>query len=126
MSSRSTIVPNEADYLNSTAFFSGIRKTIISKDFKGGKINNLFGGTELDFTHADLNGVAVLDISQAFGATTITVPTDWRIETNLSQIFATVDDNRDNVYQTKRSDKVLVIKGSSVCAGVEIVNSIAS
>ncbi|HTE01271.1 MAG TPA: LiaF domain-containing protein [Mucilaginibacter sp.] len=124
MNSQPTVIPNEADYINSTALFSGIKKTIISKDFKGGKISNLFGGVELDFTHAELCGVAILDISQAFGGTTITVPNDWRIETDLSQLFATVDDNRDNVYQTKRSDKVLVLKGSSVCAGVEILNSL--
>ncbi|MGZ3752418.1 MAG: hypothetical protein ACXVB0_19635 [Mucilaginibacter sp.] len=124
MSFQPTVIPNAEDHLNATAIFGGIKKTILSKNFKGGKISNVFGGTELDFTHADLNGVAVLDISQVFGGMVITVPNDWRIETDLSQLFAVVDDYRDNVYQTKKSDKVLVLKGSSVCASVEIQNSI--
>jgi len=123
MNFRPTVIPNSEDHLNVSALFSGIKRTILSKDFKGGKINNLFGSTELDFSNADLTGSATLDISQAFGETTITVPNDWRIETNLSQLFAVVDDYRNNVYQTKKSDKVLVIKGGSVCASVEIQNS---
>jgi predicted membrane protein len=116
----STIIPNEEDHLYSTAIFGGIKKTIISKDFKGGKINNIFGGTDLDFSHADLTGVAILDISQAFGETTITIPADWRVETDLSQLFATVDDYRPRVGKNKNSDKVLMLKGLSFCGGVEI------
>lgn len=122
MNFQPTIIPNSEDHLNSTALFSGIKKTILSKDFKGGKISNLFGSTEIDFTNADLNGTAVLDISQAFGSTTITVPGDWRIESDLSQLFAVVDDNRNYVYQTNKSDKVLYLKGLSACASVEIQN----
>jgi predicted membrane protein len=124
MSFQPTVIPNAEDHISATSVFSGIKKTIFSKDFKGGKITNLFGSTELDFTHADLKGAATLDISQAFGEMTITVPNDWRIETDFSQLFTMVDDYRNNVYQTKKSDKVLVIKGVSVCAGVEILNSL--
>lgn len=123
MNFQPTVIPNSEDHFHVSAVFSGIKKTIFSKDFKGGKVNNLFGSTELDFSNADLTGAAVLDISQAFGETTITVPNDWRIETDLSQLFAVVDDYRNNVYQTKKSDKVLVLKGGSVCASVEIQNS---
>jgi len=118
----STVMPNAEDYLQSTAVFSGIKKTILSKDFKGGKVSNIFGSTELDFTNADLTGTALLDISQAFGEVTITVPTDWRIEADLSQLMAVVDDFRNNTYLAKNSDKVLILKGISFCGNVEIMN----
>ncbi|HZX58563.1 MAG TPA: LiaF domain-containing protein [Mucilaginibacter sp.] len=118
----STVMPNAEDYLQSTAVFSGIKKTILSKDFKGGKVSNIFGSTELDFTNADLTGTAMLDISQAFGEVTITVPTDWRIEADLSQLMAVVDDFRNNTYLAKNSDKVLILKGISFCGNVEIMN----
>jgi predicted membrane protein len=124
MNFQPTIIPNAEDHINATSVFSGIKKTILSKDFKGGKISNWFGSTELDFTNADLTGIAILDISQAFGETTITVPDDWRIESDLSQLFAVVDDNRNNVYQTKKSDKVLLLKGISTCASVEIQSTL--
>jgi len=122
MNFQSTVMPNAEDYIQSTAIFSGVKKTILSKDFKGGKVSNIFGSTELDFTNADLNGTALLDISQAFGEVTITVPTDWRIEADLSQLIAVVDDFRNNTYLAKNSDKVLVLKGISFCANVEIMN----
>ncbi len=122
MNFQSTVMPNAEDYIHSTAVFSGIKKTILSKDFKGGKVSNIFGSTELDFTNADLNGTALLDISQAFGEVTITVPTDWRIEADLSQLMAVVDDFRNNTYLAKNSDKVLILKGISFCANVEIMN----
>lgn len=124
MNTQPTVIPNGEDYVNASALFGGIKRTIFSKDFKGGRISNWFGGTELDFTHADLNGMAVLDISQAFGATTITVPGDWRIEADFSQLLAVIDDNRNNVYQTNKSDKILMLKGVSVCANVEIISSL--
>jgi hypothetical protein len=124
MNFQPTVIPNPDEYINATAVFGEIKRTILSKDFKGGKINNVFGATELDFSHADMTGIAVLDISQGFGETKITVPSDWRIESDLSQIFAVVEDNRDNVYQTSKSDKVLVIKGLSIFAQVEILGSL--
>jgi len=122
MNYQSTVMPNAEDYLQSTAVFSGIKKTILSKDFKGGKVSNIFGSTEFDFTNADLTGTAMLDISQAFGEVSITVPTDWRIEADLSQLMAVVDDFRNNTYLAKNSDKVLILKGISFCGNVEIMS----
>ena len=121
---QSTVIPNTEDQITINAVFSGIEKNIISKEFKGGKINNLFGSTELDLSNADLNGIAILDISQAFGEITLTVPSDWHVETDLSQLFAVVDDYRENKYRTRDSDKVLTLKGTSVCGSIEIHNNL--
>jgi predicted membrane protein len=124
MNFQPTVIPHPGDHINTTAVFGEIKKTILSKDFKGGTISNVFGTTQLDFTNADLNGIAVLDISQGFGQVKVIVPADWRIESDISQVFAVVDDNRNNVYQTKSSDKVLVLKGVSIFSGVEILGSL--
>ena len=121
---QSTVIPNTEDQITINAVFSGIEKNIISKEFKGGKINNLFGSTELDLSNADLNGIAILDISQVFGEITLTVPSDWHVETDLSQLFAVVDDYRENKYRTRDSDKVLTLKGTSVCGSIEIHNNL--
>jgi Cell wall-active antibiotics response 4TMS YvqF len=110
------------DSISSFTLFSGFRKNILSKNFKGGTIKNLFGGTELDFTHADIDGVAVLDISQAFGETKITIPKDWTVETRLSQLLAGVDDKRMAMEAAPAKRKVLVLEGASVCAGIDIRN----
>jgi len=122
MSYHPTVIPNSEDYIIADTLFGSIERTVISRDFKGGRIRNLFGGTELDFTQSELNGMAVLDISQAFGQTTITVPGDWRVVTDISQVMAVVDDYRNDIYKSRNSEKVLVLKGTSFCANVEIQN----
>ncbi|MBD1364158.1 hypothetical protein IDJ77_10090 [Mucilaginibacter sp. ZT4R22] len=108
------------DILDATAIFGGVNKSIFSKSFRGGDITNIFGGTELDFTHADINGRAVIDITQVFGGTKIIVPSNWQVIVDMSAIFAGTDDKRMKSVQTAKSDKVLIIKGVSLFAGLEI------
>lgn len=113
---------NPDDYINTTTVFGSVQKTILSKDFRGGHISNLFGSTELNFTHADLAGVAILDISQGFGEVKITVPHDWWIEADTTQIFATVEDKRADISESYNSTKILVLRGASVFGVVEILS----
>ena len=124
MNLQSTIIPNTDDQININSVFSSIDKPVITKDFKGGKVNNMFASAELDLSNADLTGMAILTISQLFGELTLTVPTDWHVETDVSQFFAIIEDYRENKYNVKNSDKVLVIKGSSVFANIEIHNNV--
>jgi predicted membrane protein len=108
------------DILDATAIFGGVNKSIFSKSFRGGDITNIFGGTELDFTHADINGRAIIDITQVFGGTKIIVPSNWQVIVDMSTIFAGTDDKRMKSIQAAKSDKVLIIKGVSIFAGLEI------
>jgi predicted membrane protein len=112
--------PSEDDYLNATAFFGGVNKTILSKNFMGGDITNVFGGTELDFTQADIHGRVVIDITQLFGGTKIIVPSNWHVIPDLAAVFAGVDDKRIKHAQLNTTDKVLVLKGVSLFAGINI------
>ncbi len=105
---------------SSTAIFSNIKKVVFSKDFRAGSIYSIFGNTVIDFSQADLKGVAVLDISQTMSETKIIVPQDWRVETDFMQLFATTYDKRINLNLTINTKKVLVIKGTSVMANVKI------
>ncbi|HVS90670.1 MAG TPA: LiaF domain-containing protein [Mucilaginibacter sp.] len=120
MNFQSTVIPNAEDYLTSSASFSGTKRTILSKDFKGGRVNNAFGSTELDFTAADMTGTAVLDINLAFGEITIVVPCDWRVDADMSQFLAVVEDYRPAKYQYQSTDKILILKGSSCCGSIEV------
>jgi predicted membrane protein len=75
-------------------YLAGLTKASFSKSFRGGDITNIFGGTELDFTQADINGRVVIDITQVFGGTKIIVPSNWQVVVDMSAIFAGVDDKR--------------------------------
>jgi predicted membrane protein len=119
-----TAIQNADSSFNTTTIFGEIKRTILSKDFKGGSVRNVFGSTELDFTHADIIGTAFLDITQAFGQVTIAIPTDWRVESDTTHILSEVEDDRSYLVRKNRSAKVLVLKGLSVFGAVEIVNEL--
>jgi predicted membrane protein len=110
------------NFINTTAIFGGVQRTILSKEFKGGKIRNFFSSTELDFTQADIDGIVELDISQAFGEITIAVPADWRVEADLAHICSVVDEDRAYERRGFNSKKVLLLKGLSIFAVVDVVN----
>jgi predicted membrane protein len=107
------------DYLDAVSVFGGVKKTILAKDFKGGEIVNIFGGAELDLTQADINGRVVLDITQIFGGTKIVVPSNWQVVSDIAAVFASVDDKRIRTTATG-NDKILVLKGVSIFAGIDI------
>lgn len=108
------------DYLDAVSVFGGVKKMILSKDFKGGDIVNIFGGAELDFTQADINGRVVIDITQIFGGTKIVVPSNWQVVSDMAAVFASVDDKRLRSTASPNNDKILVLKGVSIFAGVDI------
>lgn len=107
------------DFLDAVSVFSGVKKTILSKNFRGGEIVNVFGGTELDFTQADINGRVIIDITQIFGGTKLVVPSNWQVVSDIASVFAGVDDKRMRMAPPS-NEKVLVLKGTSIFAGVDI------
>ena len=108
------------DYLDAVSVFGGVKKTILAKDFKGGEIVNIFGGAELDLTQADINGRVVLDITQIFGGTKIVVPSNWQVVSDIAAVFASVDDKRIRTAAASGNEKILVLKGVSIFAGIDI------
>jgi len=113
--------PSGDDYLDAVSVFGGVKKTILSKDFKGGEIVNIFGGAELDLTLADINGRVIIDITQVFGGTKIIVPSHWQVVSDIAAVFAGIDDKRmRTTAATNSTEKILVLKGVSIFAGVDI------
>ena len=108
--------PTGDEYLDAVSIFGGVKKTILSKDFKGGEVVNIFGGAELDFTQAEINGRVIVDITQIFGSTKIIVPSHWQIVSDIAAVFAGIDDKRMKSTAAANSDKILVLKGVSIFA----------
>ncbi|HZY36383.1 MAG TPA: DUF5668 domain-containing protein [Mucilaginibacter sp.] len=108
------------DYIDAVSIFGGVKKIILSKDFKGGEIVNVFGGAELDFTQANINGKVIIDITQIFGGVKIIVPANWQVVPDLAAVFASVDDKRIKSPAQPAGDKILLLKGVSIFAGIDI------
>jgi predicted membrane protein len=112
---------SEENYLDNVNIFGGSKKVIISKDFRGGEVVNIFGGTEINLTQADVNGKAELEIVQVFGGTKLIVPANWTVATeDMVCIFGGLDDKRNPATLSGEGGKTLVLKGTCIFGGIDI------
>lgn len=109
------------DFIDATSIFGGVHKKMVSKNFKGGDIVTIMGGTEIDLSQADFTGVARLDVTQVMGGTKIIVPAHWEVRTEVSAIFAGFEDKRQQPA-VQNPDQVLIIDGTSIFGGIELKN----
>jgi predicted membrane protein len=109
------------DYIDEVAIFGGSEKQISSKNFKGGKITNIFGGGTLDFTDSELaEGNNIIDMVAIFGGSKFIVPSDWNVKTDIIPIFGGFSDKRKNVVRTNGNNKTIIFKGVMIFGGGEI------
>jgi predicted membrane protein len=109
------------DEIDGSALFSGIKKKINSKNFRGGSVSTLFGGAEIDLRDCTLDEKgALIDISTLFGGTEIRVPESWPLDIRSSAIFGGIDNKTSN--EIKKDARGLVIKASVIFGGIEIKN----
>jgi predicted membrane protein len=110
---------DRTDRIDITAILSGVKKIVLSKNFKGGDITAFMGGAELDLRQADFQGRVLIDSFNMFGGTKIIVPADWDVQSDIVAIFGGVDDKRPPSAHPD-SKKVLVLDGTCLFGGVEI------
>ncbi|MDA9555195.1 cell wall-active antibiotics response protein [Pelobium sp.] len=110
------------EFIDSVSVFGGTKKSILSKNFKGGDIVTIMGGAEINLSHADINGVVVLEVVQIFGGTKIFIPPTWDVTSEMAAIFGGIDDKRTLTQVLPDRSKILVIRGTSIFGGIEIKN----
>jgi predicted membrane protein len=112
---------HSGDYIDNTAIFASLKKNVISKDFKGGEINCVFGGAEVNLTQADINGKADLEVNCILGGATLIIPANWEIKSELTAVMGGMEDKRQ-LHPDVRPDgsKVLILRGTAVMGGIEI------
>jgi predicted membrane protein len=113
--------------LDANAVFGGIERRITARDFKYGTINAVFGGVELDFHDADIDGdEAVIEINAVFGGVEIRVPDNWQVEARNQTVFGGFTDSTRGssaaVDPSAPKRKRLIITGSAVFGGIEFKN----
>lgn len=110
----------DGDIIEVVSVFSGNKKVIITKNFKGGEAVSVFGGTELNLIQADINGNATLELTQVFGGAKLIVPANWKINSEVVSVFGGLEDKRQLTSEPPDSTKVLKLIGTSVFGGIEI------
>jgi len=111
--------------LNESAIFGGIQKRVNARDFRGGQLQSLFGGIEVDLRDADMDTPAVvLHANAVFGGIEIRVPDTWYVETRGQGVFGGyTDSTRYNPpVDPDKPKKTLIVMGMALFGGVEIRN----
>jgi predicted membrane protein len=108
------------DYVDSTSIFGGAKKNIISKNFRGGDLVNIFGGTELDLTRADFTGTAEIELTTIFGGTKLIIPSNWTVRSEAVTLFGGLEDKRNMSTAIDNPAKTLILKGTVIFGGIEL------
>lgn len=110
----------DEEYININSVFGGVKKFIVSKNFKGGSVVTFMGGAELNLQQADIQHPIILELNNVFGGTKLVVPSNWDVKNEITAIFGGVDDKRNLSTLNPESGKTILIKGTSLFGGVEI------
>ncbi|MFN7313724.1 MAG: LiaF transmembrane domain-containing protein [Bacteroidota bacterium] len=106
--------------LDAVSIMGGIKKSVITKEFKGGEVTCIFGGAEINLSQADFEGKVILEITQIFGGTLLIVPSNWEIQSENVAILGGIEDKRNMTTHEKTTNKILVLKGVTIFGGIDI------
>jgi predicted membrane protein len=108
-------------FIHEENVFSGGKQRVMHQEFRGGHINCVFGGSEVDLTQATLaEGISELEVNTIFGGVTLIVPADWKIQLKMTSIMGGFADKRSYVKESPDPSRMLIIKGSTIFGGGEI------
>ncbi|MEP6948231.1 MAG: DUF5668 domain-containing protein [Ginsengibacter sp.] len=113
---------DDAEYIEINTVFGGVKKIILSKNFKGGEINNFMGGTEINLMKADIQQPIDLEINNVFGGTKLIIPSNWDVKNEVTAVFGGIEDKRAIGNTIADPGKIIVLKGTCVFGGIEITN----
>lgn len=110
---------SDGDMIDDASVFGGGERIFHSRNFKGGEIVAIFGGSKIDLTQCTLApGENKLEIVAIFGGTTLIVPNDWNVSVEAVNIFGGFNDKRRNLNVDHNSS--LVIFGVAIFGGGEL------
>lgn len=118
---------NYNNYIEVNGFFGGTYQKLNSKNLKGGEVNVIFAGAEIDFRDADLDDDNMpFEVNAIFGGVEIYVPYHWRVEVIGTPIFGGLSNKTrfDDSYLSAENKnlKILKINYTVIFGGIEIKN----
>ena len=116
--------PNQQE-IKLFAFMGGGELNYHSKQLKGGEVMAIWGGYEIDFSDADMEGDSMeLSLYCIMGGIEITVPANWKVEKSAAMCIMGGYSNktRDMAEELNLPSKTLVVTGLALMGGGEIRN----
>jgi len=103
-----------------TAVFSGAKRRVEARNFKGGEATAVFGGVDLDLTGAGLEGgQATMEATAIFGGVDIIVPRDWKVVLDGTPILGGVSMKHANPPESE-VQSTLHVRGTAIFGGVTV------
>jgi hypothetical protein len=113
----------EGEVLTANLFGAATKKKVTSPLFRGGQINCLMGGAEIDFRDTTIVGKTYLELNVMWGGIELRIPSDWEVIVDQSTIFGGLEDNRhSSISPAEGPKKILMLTGAILMGGVEITN----
>jgi predicted membrane protein len=112
--------------INEMAMFGGVERRVTVNNFAGGSATATFGGVELDFRSADIEGEeAVVYVEAIFGGIEVTVPDRWTVIYEGQSIFGGyTDETRPPLPEVPGAPpkKRLILRGRAIFGGITVKN----
>jgi len=111
---------SQAD-LDAAGVFCALKRRIDAPNFRGGRATAVFGGVDLDFRTAGLEGgKATLEATAIFGGIDIFVPRDWRVVVDGTPILGGIDEKQAPPAGEPKG--TLFVKATAIFGQVSIKN----
>lgn len=108
---------NKRDVEEVYATFAGEKLNCANEKYKGGNLNAIFGGIELDLRDAIINEDIVVDVTAVFGGINILVPGDVNVKVVSTSIFGGTSNKSKN---SKNSKATIYVNATCIFGVVEI------
>jgi predicted membrane protein len=111
--------------LDENAIFGGVEKRLNSREFRGGRLQAVFGGIELDLRDAEMiENEAVIHANALFGGIELRVPDTWYVAARGQGVFGGFSDSTrySPPADPDKPKKTLIVLGTALFGGVEIRN----
>ncbi len=108
------------DTLSAFGFLGHVEKSTGSQRFLGADLTAIMGGCTIDLRSADIGPEpAVIDAFAFWGGIEIVVPEDWEVTNKVLPLLGSAE---DTTRSPAGGTKLLLVRGTSMMAGVEITN----
>jgi predicted membrane protein len=103
------------------AMMGGVHWHTTSREFRGGDVNAIMGGVEVDLRDAQMKPgeEVILDVLALMGGIEIWVPPGWRVVGNVLPIMGAFEDKS---AASNDAGPTLTVRGTAVMGGVEVKN----
>jgi predicted membrane protein len=114
------------DTVRGFALFGGVERRIHTSNFRGGEITAVFGGVEMDFRSAEIEGEeAIIYLDAVFGGIELVIPDRWMVVWDGQNIFGGYsDETRPPLPDVPgaAAKKRLILRGRALFGGISVKN----